>query len=79
MGCFMALGAIVEESPAVESKIRDPKMTLRDNPLISSADTRTSAAQREIECKNRRRLIADAEARTGVHGDVYAGIMGMRY
>ena len=79
MGCFMAIGAVMEESSAVESKIRDPKMTLRDNPLLSSSDTRASAAQREIECKNRRRLIVDAEARTGVHGDVYAGIMSMRY
>lgn len=79
MVCFMAIGAVMEESSAVASKIRDPKMTLRDNPLLSSDDTRASAAQREIECKNRRRLIADAEARTGTHGDVYAGIMGMRY
>ena len=78
MGCFMAIG-MLEKSSAVESKIRDPKMTLRDNPLLSTADTRVSAAQHEIGWKNRRRLIADAEARTGVHGDVYAGIMGMRY
>lgn len=64
---------------AVQDKIRDPRMTLRDNPLLMSEDTRSSAAQREIERKNMRRLRQDVEARTGVHGDIYAGIMDLRY
>ena len=78
MGMIIAAG-FMEPNSAVEQKIKDPRMTLRDNPLLTAEDTRSSAAQREIECKNRQRLYADVKARTGIHGDVYAGIMDMRY
>lgn len=78
MGCIL-MASVSENNSAVERKIQDPKMTTRDNPLLTDEDTRTSAAQREISCRNWRRLMDDAHARTGVHGNVYAGIMGMRY
>lgn len=78
MGCIMmAFGP--GEDASIERKIQDPKMTTRDNPLLTVEDTRTSAAQREIARRNRRRLMDDACARTGVHGNVYAGIMDLRY
>lgn len=78
MGCVL-MASVSENNSAVERKIQDPKMTTRDNPLLTDEDTRTSAVQREISRRNWRRLTDDAHARTGVHGDVYAGIMGMRY
>lgn len=78
MGCVL-MTSVSESNPAIERKIQNPKMTTRDNPLLTDEDTRTSAVQREISRGNWRRLMDDAHARTGVHGDVYAGIMGMRY
>lgn len=78
MDCIL-MATVSATDAAIERKIQDPRMTTRDNPFLTSEDTRASAAQREIACKNRRRLMDDARARTGVHGDVYAGIMGLRY
>ena len=78
MDCIL-MATVSATDAAIERKIQDPRMTTRDNPFLTSEDTRASAVQREIARKNSRRLMDDAHARTGVHGDVYAGIMGLRY
>lgn len=70
--------AIAFTSPAVsEEKLKDPRMTTVNNPY-AERDAESYATRQLMEC-NRARLLADAERRRGVHGEVYSGIMGMRY
>lgn len=57
-------------------KAKDPNMTLAGNPLVGLQE---NYVQRKTECINMDRLRKDADRRNSQGGNVYAGIMDMRY
>lgn len=72
MGCMICSGGM-----GVSGKdLKNPAMTLENNPLADKCDMAAS----KIERRNMDRLIQDAHLRgCPTHGQVYSGIMDMRY
>lgn len=76
MGCFMC--AMDSSWDKAMKKAEDPRMTTAGNPLAAGV-SRDEQVRQDIRYHNMHRLEADAAARRGPHGSVYAGMMDTRY
>ncbi len=68
----------VEREKRIDEMTRQNPMVIKSNPMIDPDDDEPQGMADRMH-RNRERLYADKAARLGLHGNVYSGIMNIRY